>query len=135
MVWFLLLILAALVSPASANIFRGSESLMFIPLMVVVPVIIGVIVMVTCGKRCQCCKTAREKIEEQIIIGVPVVVFIEEGRESIMSTENGSFYMSGSTPVAELADVYESQAATRATRPPMPTTPTQPQSPPSCSAA
>ncbi|OQR82759.1 hypothetical protein ACHHYP_15561 [Achlya hypogyna] len=120
------LLVAAVAPTVSAQIFGdGKVSFLYMALLICVPMALGTVFFIVCGKLC---KSEQEKLQENIIQGVPVVVFIEEGRETMSSTDEAANYVTGMTPVAQPVYDFEiTQGAAPQT--------TSASVPPSCSAA
>ncbi|EQC32065.1 hypothetical protein SDRG_10262 [Saprolegnia diclina VS20] len=95
-----LLVLAASLQAASAQLLGNGDSgkFLYIGLLICVPIALGTIFFLVCGRLC---RTEQEKLEANIIMGVPVIVFIEEGRDTISSTDEVGVYMTGTTPIAQ----------------------------------
>ncbi|OQS03545.1 hypothetical protein THRCLA_21138 [Thraustotheca clavata] len=102
------LILSLVFSTASAQLLTGENALYLVPIMIAMPLILGMAFFFVFSKLC---KTEQEKLEENIVMGVPVVVFVEEGRKSSATTNDESSYVTGMTPVAELAEDYENHSS------------------------
>ncbi|OQS03543.1 hypothetical protein THRCLA_21137 [Thraustotheca clavata] len=92
-------VLSFVFSVVSAQVLTAENRSYLVPIMIAVPTMLCVaFVFVYLNES--------KGLEENIIMGVLVVVFVEEGRQSTMTNDESPF-ITGNTPIAALADDCE----------------------------